>query len=339
MTQATSGLTPDGATAGRSDPALSCWIVTEGHAGSENQCIGLAEAMGVDYETKHVHPRAPWTWLPVWAWPAPLAALSRDSDVLAPPWPDLLIASGRRSIPYAWYVARRSGGRTYTVYIQNPRAGLGRFDAVITPAHDGVAGANVIVTKGAIHRVTPERIAEEASRLADRVAHLPRPLVTVLVGGSNKIYRMTENTVRELADRLKALAARDGVGLLVTPSRRTGAANIRTLRAALADAPAEVWDLEGDNPYFGYLGLADHIVVTGDSVTMISEACATGKPVYVVELEGGSPKFRRFHATMQEAGHTRPFDGTLDPAPARALTETADVAAEIRHRIAARRSA
>ena len=102
--------------------------------------------------------------------------------------------------------------------------------------------------------------------------------------------------------------------------------------------PGEVWDFAGDNPYFAYLGAADHIVVTGDSVTMISEACSTGKPVYVVDLDGGSPKFSRFHNTLRDAGHTLPFDGRLSTQPAEPLTETADVAAEIHRRIAARRT-
>ena len=338
MTQATSGLTRAEAAAHAGDTALTCWIVTEGHAGSENQCLGLAEAMGVGYQVKRVHPRKPWVWLPVGLWPFPLAALDAASDAIAPPWPDLLIASGRRSIPYARLVGRRSGGKTFTVYIQNPRSGIGRFGAVVAPAHDGVSGANVIVTKGAIHRVTQDRIADDAARIADRIAPLPRPLIAVLVGGSNKIYRMTEDTIRRLSDQLRDLARREGASLLVTPSRRTGDANVRALRAALTDVPGEVWDFAGDNPYFAYLGAADHIVVTGDSVTMISEACSTGKPVYVVDLDGGSPKFNRFHNTLRDAGHTLPFDGQLSTEPARPLTETADVAAEIHRRIAARRT-
>lgn len=324
-------------TAGGNDGNPTCWIVTEGHAGSENQCIGLAEAMGVPFVLKHVHPRAPWVWLPVSAWPMPLAALDRASDAIAPPWPDLLIASGRRSIPYALHVRRASAGRTFTVYIQNPRTAFGRFDAIVAPEHDGVTGGNVVVTRGAIHRVTPGRIADAAARAGDRAANLPRPRVAVLVGGSNKIYRMTPETVRALAEGLRALAEREGAGLMVTPSRRTGAENIRALRAALDGTPAEVWDFTGDNPYFAYLGLADHIVVTGDSVTMVSEACSTGKPVYVIELEGGSPKFDRFHASLREAGHTRRFDGRLTAGPAERLAETERAAAEILRRLRARR--
>lgn len=313
---------------------LSCWIVTEGHAGSENQCIGLAEAMGLTFELKRVHPRAPWVWLPVTLWPMPLASLADGGDPLEPPWPDLLIASGRRSIPFALHVRRGSGGATFTVYIQNPRSAFGRFDAIVAPEHDGIGGPNVIATRGAIHRVTPARVAAEATRFADRVAHLPRPLVAVLVGGSSRSWRLTGEKVRELAGRLGELATREKVGLVVTPSRRTGEANVKILREALAGCPADIWDFTGENPYFAYLGLADHIVVTGDSVTMISEACSIGKPVYVVELDGGNERFRRFHASMREGGHTRPFTGKLEdwtPAP---LAETARVAEEILRRLA-----
>jgi mitochondrial fission protein ELM1 len=98
----------------------------------------------------------------------------------------------------------------------------------------------------------------------------------------------------------------------VTPSRRTGPENIKTLRAALADLPAVVWNFEDANPYFGYLGLADSIIVTCDSVNMVTEACATGKPVHVVHLKGGNRKFNEFHASMRDAGYTRPFLGKLE---------------------------
>lgn len=315
---------------------LSCWIVTEGHAGSENQCIGLAEAMDLPFTLKRVHPRAPWVWLPVTLWPMPLASLAQGSDPLEPPWPDLLIASGRRSIPFALYVRRKSGGATFMVYIQNPRSAFGRFDAIVAPEHDGIEGPNVITTVGAIHRVTPERVAADASRFADRVARLPRPLVAVLVGGSSRSWRLTGEKVRELAGQLRELATLEKAGLVVTPSRRTGEANIKVLREALAGCPADIWDFTGDNPYFAYLGLADHIVVTGDSVTMISEACSIGKPVYVVELEGGNERFRRFHAAMREGGHTRPFAGKLEDWTPMPLAETPRVAEEIRRRLSAR---
>jgi mitochondrial fission protein ELM1 len=108
------------------------------------------------------------------------------------------------------------------------------------------------------------------------------------------------------------------------------------LRDKLADVPAVIWDGSGENPYFAYLGLADHIVVTADSVSMVSEACSTGKPVYVVELEGGSQKFRRFHEGLRSDGITREFTGVLANWRYAPLDDTQRAAAEVRRRLAQR---
>jgi mitochondrial fission protein ELM1 len=150
---------------------------------------------------------------------------------------------------------------------------------------------------------------------------------------------LSEAVTAQLADRLAALARDHGAGLMVTPSRRTGTANEAILRARLAGLPAVVWDGSGENPYLGYLGLADHIVVTCDSVSMVSEAASTGKPVHVVELEGGSPKFRSFHAALRAEGVVRPFTGDLPSWSYRPLDDTQLVADEIRRRLATKRPA
>lgn len=317
----------------------ACWVVTPGHAGMENQAVGLAEAVGLPFAVKRVRPRPPWTWLPVGTWPAPLRALDGSSDRLAPPWPDLLIAAGRRSIPYALHVGRASRSATFTVYVQDPRIRPDRFDLVAAPRHDRISGENVTETIGALHRVTPRRLADEAARIAPALSSVPKPRVAVLIGGSNSCYRMTTDRVRDLAQSLKAMAERDGAGLLVTPSRRTGAQNLGVIEAELADVPALIWDFQSDNPYFGYLGLADAVVVTCDSVSMVSEACATGKPVMVAELDGGNRKFTAFHAASRAAGYTRPFRGQLETWATRPLDDTGRVAAEVRRRMSAGRAA
>ncbi|MBT4488511.1 MAG: hypothetical protein HOC72_13280 [Rhodospirillaceae bacterium] len=301
----------------------------------ENQAIALAEAVGLPHTVKRVHPRRPWTWLPPGIWPFPLAALGDDSNQIAPPWPDLLISCGRRAVPYALWVKRQSGGATAIVHIQNPQTSLTRFDLVVPPRHDHLQGANVIETEASLHGITKARLEAAAATFAPQLDHLPRPLVAVLIGGSNACYRLTPEIIATLAGQLRALCLEHGVGLAVTPSRRTGADNIQALRQALAGLPAVVWDFAGENPYFGYLGLADAVIVTCDSVNMVSEACATGKPVHVVHLAGGNRKFNEFHASMQAAGYTRPFQGKLEQWQYQPANDLAKVAARI-HELLAR---
>jgi len=311
-----------------------CWVLSDGKAGTEVQSIGLAEALGLEPEVKRLKIKAPWRWLPPPLWPAPLRSLDADGAVLAPPWPEILIAGGRLTAAPAAAIRRAARGGTFAVQIQDSKIDPRRFDLVVTPEHDRLRGANVLTTRGALHRVTPARLAAAAARLAPRLSGLPRPLVAVLIGGANRAYRLTPALVARLTADLTALARDQGASLLVTVSRRTGAEQEADLRAGLAGVAAEFWDGNGENPYLGYLGLADALVVTGDSVTMISEAAATGKPVHVVELPGGTAKFRRFHAGMGAAGITRPFAGRLESWDYPPLEETARAAAEIRRRLA-----
>jgi len=316
---------------------LTCWVVSDGKAGMENQCIGLAESLGLTPVVKRVHLRTPWRQLtPYWRIGNRFAAGSKG-DPVEPPWPDLLIGTGRQSIAVSLAVRQQSGGRTFTVQIQDPVMNPRHFDLIVVPRHDRLRGDNVMVTRGALHRVTPAILADAAERFAPRLAHLPHPRIAVLIGGDNGVYRLTPTIMGDVAERLANLTRTHGAGLMVTPSRRTGADNEAILRARLSGLPAEVWDGTGENPYFAYLGLADAVVVTCDSVSMTSEACSTGKPVYVIELEGGSPKFRAFHDGLYQDGITRPFDGSLDHWDYAPLNETEVVAEEVRRRLSAHR--
>jgi uncharacterized protein len=293
----------------------TCWVVTDGKAGMESQCVGLAEALGVATTVKRVAMRAPWRELSPFLRVGLAHAFRADGDPLEQPWPDILIATGRLSVPASLYVraqSRRAGKRTLTVQIQNPVIAPSHFDLVVAPLHDRLRGDNVISTIGALHRVTPGRLARDAAEFAPQAAHLARPYIGVLVGGPNAAYRFGPAEARRFGSKLTAIARELGASLLVTPSRRTGGENLAVLKNALGDAPAFVWTGEGSNPYYGILGLADILIVTSDSVNMISEACATGRPVYVYGLPGGSKKFDRFHCALRDRGLARPFAGTLE---------------------------
>ncbi len=311
-------------------PPKTCWVLSDGEAGNENPCLGLAEAVGLETTVKRVHPRLPWSRLPPRLWFAPFHSPRPPSDPLEPPWPDLLIACARQTVALSIAIKRKSGGRTFTVQIHDPKVRPDRFDLVVAPKHDRLSGANVVSTVGALNRVTPERLAAAAKSFGESVAHLPEPRVAVLIGGSSRHYRMTGAVAADIGGRLAAFARDTGAGLMVTASRRTGGDNAEVLRRRLDGVAAVMWDGEGRNPYFGYLALAEAIVVTNDSVAMVSEACTTSKPVYVIDLPGGSAKFDRFHESLRRAGCTRPFTGGLEHWSYPPLKDTVRVAHEIR---------
>ena len=284
----------------------SAWVLTEGHIGMENQALGLAEALGLDPAIKRLWPRAPWRWLPPRLWPAPLRAPGPKGDVLAPPWPDLLISCGKRSTAPALAIRRASGGRSFAVHISDPRMPASKFDLLVVSEHDPPRADNVVVIRGTVHRVTTARLEAASRRFGPRFKDLPRPLVAVLIGGSNRKHQVGGEAMERFAGRLASLCREAGAGLLITASRRTGADNEAILRRGLAGLPAEIWDGAGDNPYFGYLGLADAIVVSADSVSMVSEACSTGKPVHVARLATMSRRLEAFHAGLERDGLTMP---------------------------------
>tara|TARA_R110002110_G_scaffold85816_2_gene223497 strand:+ start:84644 stop:85615 length:972 start_codon:yes stop_codon:yes gene_type:complete len=290
----------------------SCWILTDGKIGMVNQCLGLARALGHDPDIKTVDLRRPWAWLPPTLIPASMGVITAGSTPLTPPWPDLLIASGRKSVAPARAIRKASGGQTFCIQIQDPGIPVGSFDLVVAPAHDRLHGDNVVSTLGAMQGVDPAALEAARAAFAERVSRLPRPLAGVLLGGDNAVYRMTPEMGETLAMQLRALAADHGWGLAITPSRRTPKFVLDTIGTALAGLDVDIWDETGPNPYLGILAHADSLIVTGDSVNMVSEAAATGKPVHVVHLEGGSKKFTRFHDAMAARGITRAFSGALE---------------------------
>ncbi|MDD3444899.1 MAG: mitochondrial fission ELM1 family protein [Zavarzinia sp.] len=309
------------------------WCLSEGHAGMETQVVGLAEALGLAYVTKRVRARLPWDWLPGRLWPCPLRAPTRDSDPLTPPWPDIVISTGNVAAPIAVAIKRASGGRCRLVHLQNPKMALSLFDVVVAPRHDRLKGDTVIETRAGLHRVTVAKIAAGARAWEDRFAHLPRPLVGVLLGGSNRRYRLDARAAAELGKRLALAAAAAGAGLAVTPSRRTAPEALAALRGALDDRPRFIWDGKGDNPYFGLLGLADHLVITADSVSMISEALMTGKPVHVARLPGRSRRLGRFVEDLVADGYVRWFEDGFPTWAYTPLDEMPRIAEEVRLRL------
>ncbi len=263
------------------------WGITDGSAGMKSQVEGVLETLGQPYTLKTCMRKRPFCWLPVAMWRGALSQLTASSDRLAPPWPAAVITSGRRSAPLGLAIKIASAGRTKAIHLTDPRACRRDFDLIVTMAHDPVEGDNVIKTRFALHRLTRSNLALASTQWQPVFAALPKPWIAVLIGGSTHRYTLNEPTMREVIASLKALLTRESGSLLITPSRRTGEANIRLLHEAFAaEKRAWIYDMQGENPYLGMLGVADYIIATNDSVNMLSEAAYTGKPVYVLPFTG-----------------------------------------------------
>jgi hypothetical protein len=299
----------------------------------ENQALGLAEAVArqtpLDISVKRLTIPQPYPSLPRSLWRNPFENQKiLDLNDLSPPFPDLWIACGRLTLPFSIHLKKLGG--SFVVQTQDPRERTDLFDFVVPPKHDGLSGANVFPIHGSPNRLTAERIAQDAQQLE---GHLPadnKGRIAVLIGGDSKAYTLSSKVLDNIIAILKMLIA-DGYFLMITTSRRTGDDNIDRLQKTLAHDHVFFWDGSPvgslENPYFGMLGLADHILVTEESTNMVTDAAATGKPVHVLPLEGQKKKFEDFHNNLQNQGITRKFSHPLESWDYTPLQET-DRAAE-----------
>jgi mitochondrial fission protein ELM1 len=315
--------------------ALTAWALTTGEAGMRIQARGLARAVADRVVEKAVVSRPPWRGAPTGE--LILRGATADSDEIAPPWPDLIVSSGRRSALIARAARKRAGGAPLLVHVQDPRAGAGAFDLIVAMEHDRVEGPNVVKVATSLHDVTPERLAQAGAAWRERLAALPRPLIGVAVGGpaGRAPFGVAEGAA--LLAGLRAMKAACGGSVAVAPSRRTPDEVLRLfLQAGEQDPAFWTWNREGDNPYLGLLALADRLVVTGDSTSMVSEALATEHPVEVF-----TPRLRRAHrafvGNLERRGLVRIFDGSwAEPVVRPRIDATAEAAAAVRRLLAAR---
>lgn len=315
------------------------WILSDGRPGNEVQSRGVFDALGISYEVLRAEPKGIWRMLGARAPVSPAEGFGRPGSRFSPPWPDFAIAAGRLTTPYIRRLKQAAGLSTYTIILLDPKVSTKSADLFWVPEHDRLRGANVITTLTSPHSFSQRRLAELRARAPDDIADLPQPRVAVMLGGPNGDYRYTAAAIQRLGGSLQSLAAL-GAGLMMTPSRRTPTEVREAVARAAKGAAVRVWDGEGENPYPSFLAHADALIVPADSVNMTGEACATGRPVYVFEPEGGSPKFARFHAALTQYGATRPmparFD-TLETWSYPPLNSAEQIAAEITRRWLQRR--
>jgi len=311
-----------------------CWIVTDGKAGVETQCLAIAEELGLEIDLKRIVPRRPWAWLAPYGPVDPAVRFARPGSAFSPPWPEIIISCGRLTVPYMRALHRAAGRRTFTVFLQDPRTGAGTADLIWVPAHDRRRGPNVFTTLTTPHRLTLDRLARRRASMPAFMVSLPAPRVAVLIGGNSRSHTFTERDQGRLINSLASLAAHAG-SLFVTPSRRTPPLLARALQQFMDGRAGVYWDGTGENPLHDFIAHADHLVVTADSANMVCEACVSGRPVHVFHPSGGSRKFDRLHHALEAHGAVRPLKEHYDRLedwqyPPLSATET--IAVEIERR-------
>ncbi|WOG98286.1 hypothetical protein DCAR_0417627 [Daucus carota subsp. sativus] len=354
-------------------------VIGNGVAGAENQCIGLIRALGFSHPHSFyrvtrprggINERLHWLSVPLHRKIDRflrqtsghelyrLGAIG-NSRVYGPL---LVVASGRDTIPVSSSIKRLAPEHVFVVQIQHPRSNLKRFDLVITPRHDYYPltpqaqeqvpwflrrwitprehpGKNVILTVGALHQADSTALQNAASAWHDKLAPLLKPLLVVNIGGPTSHCQYGTDLAKQLTASLANILPSCG-SVRISFSRRTPAKISDIILRAFHDNPkVHIWDGSDPNPHMGNLAWADAFVITADSVSMLSEACSTGKPVYVIGSERCTWKFADFQKSLFERGVLRPFTGKENVSESWSyvpLSDTADAAVQVIKALATR---
>ncbi|MEL7542166.1 MAG: mitochondrial fission ELM1 family protein [Pseudomonadota bacterium] len=289
----------------------TCWVVSDGKAGVETQCLAIAEELDLRVSVKRVAPRRPWRWLAPYGSPDPRVAIGHANSEFAPPWPDVIVSGGRMTVPVVRALRRAAGRSTYVVFLQDPRVRNDVADLIWVPEHDRRRGPDVFTTLTTPHRLTLEALARRRAQLPEFMAGDTGPRLTVLVGGNSRSHTFTDADVTRFMAALESLATHFAA-LYVTASRRTPPALAQQISQFMHGRNGMLWDGTGANPLHDFLAHADHLFVTSDSANMVCEACITGKPVHLFHPSGGSAKFDRLHSALEEFGAVRTLPTPVD---------------------------
>lgn len=309
---------------------MKVWILADNRAGNVNQLLGVAEALGWPYERKDIHYNR-WIRLPNWLRGRTFIGLDKnDKAGLTHDLPGVILSAGRRSFPIARAIKRLSKNKAKIVQLMNPLNGCKDADLIVLPVHDNYKGTakNVMQVLGTPHRVTPQKLAAEKKHWQNVMKQYPPKRLSLIVGGATKNKPFTIEMAEALIQAVKDLKP---ASVLVTTSRRTPKKIVEILQKKLPK-PCFFYRFgdKAENPYFGLLAWADQIIVTGDSMSMCTECCAAGVPVFIFAPdEMMSEKHKRFHASLYAAGAAAPV-GKKAPERVVAVNPANEIAARIK---------
>ena len=286
---------------------LKALLLTQGMHGMVSQVEGLAKGLKLAFKHQTIKLKPFWNYIPPKFTPISENLLTEkfvcDSKII--------ISCGRKSVIPSIALKKRFGKEIFNIHIQDPKVSLKNFDLIVCPEHDNLSGPNVLKTKGSIHYLTKKEIAENAKYL--RFNKEKKKIVAFIIGGPNKHYNYSEEEVHFVFNKVKALFTPDKYKIVIIPSYRTPELVIKKAFNTFSFNHHVIKEIN-KKAYLSSLAIADYIIVTCDSTSMISEAALTGKPVYVAMFKPkrGSRRFINFYSQFNKLGITKELRETVD---------------------------
>ena len=286
---------------------LKALLLTQGMHGMISQVEGLAKALGLNFKHETIQLKKFWNLVPPKLTPV-LESVLKERFVCDA---KVVISCGRKSVIPSILLKKRFKKEIFNIHIQDPKVNLNNFDSIICPEHDNLHGENVVKTKGAIHYLTNDEIQRNINYLKPKQED--KKIITFILGGPNKYYSFSEKQMDQMFAKIKNMFVSTKYKLIIIPSYRTPE-NILKLAFNYFNQDHLVVRERDKKAYLSSLGLADTIIVTCDSTSMISEAAITGKPVYIAQMshKRSIHRFEKFYKLFMDLGITRNLEDKIE---------------------------
>ncbi len=310
---------------------LKALLLTEGMHGMISQVEGMAKALNTEYSHKIVRLSFPWNLIPPKFTPISQIVLKDKIYITNNEIPDLIISCGRKSVVPSIFLKRKNS-KIFSIHIQNPKVSLKNFDAIVAPEHDNLTGDNVYTSKGAIHYITEVEISKARHYLANKIEN--EKIVSLILGGPNKYYSFNSDQIINIFNQIKSIFISNGYKVIIIPSMRTPK-EIIDLAIREMGSCGHVVNKVDKQAYLSAYALANYVVVTCDSTSMISEAATSGKPIFVAHMKAkkNNYRFKRFFELFKQMGITRDLGEKVEPWTYNKHNEAQRIAAEIKNKI------
>jgi len=310
---------------------LKALLLTEGMHGMISQVEGMAKALNADYSHKTVRLSFPWNLIPPKLTPVSQVVLKDKINIAATEIPDLIISCGRKSVIPSIFLKRKNL-KIFTIHIQDPKVGFKNFDAIVAPEHDNLKGDNIYTSKGAIHYITELEISKARQYLVDKIKS--EKIVSLILGGPNKYYSFNFDQIINIFNQIKSIFVSDGYKVIVIPSMRTPKETIDLAMKEMGSC-GHVVNKVDKQAYLSAYALANYIVVTCDSTSMISEAATSGKPIFIAHMKAkkNNYRFKRFFELFKQMGIARDLGQKVETWTYNKHNEAQRIALEIKNKI------